>query len=139
MTSDGVRCDDPIALVAGTLVLRADLGGSTSQLCAVGGPLLGARYVEVAVPPRRRAIVRASSRFIADGGGYAMLAVASACDEAQVCESISEQPWAVDAPPVELALENVTDVPRRVTISIHQGGVGYGGNEITVSLAFDAL
>ena len=135
---EGGRCEAPMPMGPGTLMLRADLGGARpSELCPVLTHL-GSRYLEIDVPANMRARVIASSAFIADGGGYAVLALAEACG-AMECEQTSEQAWEDQAPPTRLEILNPTDGPLRRIIAVHQGAVGYPANTITLDLSFEAI
>lgn len=135
---EGAHCSDPIPLSPGTHEIRADLSaGSSSELCPVSTHL-GDRYLEVAIPPHTRAVLEASSAMIADGGGNAVLATAVACGAA-MCGTVAEQPWMSAAPPARLEIDNEGTTEMRHLVSLHQHGVGYYGNVITLSLTLTPL
>jgi hypothetical protein len=137
----GARCDDPIDLVPGRPEpVRVDIGGrSGSELCNIFGTMLGARYVRFQIPARSRAVLEASARMIADGGGWAILAMARRCDATAECETVAEQPWIADAPPGRLVVDNASEVSTSAIVSVHQGGVGYEANVIDLLLYNEPL
>ena len=131
-------CDTAPRLTDGdTLLARVDTEGFGSGLCAVDITGRGSGYAVIAVPARSRARLTARSAIVADGGGYPVLLLADACDPQAPCGAThSPEGWTT---PLRVSIENPTDAEQLRRVAVMQGGPGYEGNVVELSVRVEPL